>query len=112
MVIGGTFWKAYREQTHATPEKQQTEPDRTPAGLDPALFQVRPPIDLSNPLLRTLAAGLGPAYIRVSGTWANTTYFHESSAAAPSGSCPTQGSTATADLLRGLGDAVAARGPT
>src|SRR5438309_3768663 len=49
-----------------------------PAGLDPNLFQYRPPIDLSNPRLRKLAAALGPAYVRVSGTWANSVYFQNS----------------------------------
>src|SRR5205807_1608567 len=49
-----------------------------PAGLDPNLFQYRPPIDLSNSRLRKLATALGPAYIRVSGTWANSVYFHNS----------------------------------
>ena len=39
------------------------------------LYQYRPPIDLDNARLRKLAAALGPAYVRVSGTWANTTYF-------------------------------------
>jgi hypothetical protein len=43
--------------------------------MDPALYRQRPPIDLTNPRLRKLAAALGPAYVRVSGTWANTTYF-------------------------------------
>src|SRR6185295_19661958 len=38
----------------------------------------RPPIDLRNQRLLTLAAALGPAYMRVSGTWANSTYFHDS----------------------------------
>jgi hypothetical protein len=33
--------------------------------------------------LRKLAAALGPAYIRVSGTWANTVYFQDSDAPAP-----------------------------
>ena len=47
----------------------------TPAGMNPGLYQYRPPIDLTNARLRKLAAALGPAYVRVSGTWANTTYF-------------------------------------
>jgi hypothetical protein len=34
-----------------------------------------PPVDLYNKKLRTLATELGPMYVRVSGTWANTTYF-------------------------------------
>ena len=54
-----------------------------PAGMDPNLYQQRPPIDLTNPRLRKLAAALGPAYVRVSGTWANTAYFHNSDQPAP-----------------------------
>ena len=45
------------------------------------MYQYRPPIDLTNPRLRKLAAALGPAYMRV--TWANTTYFHDSEEPAP-----------------------------
>ena len=47
----------------------------TPEGIDARLFQYRPPIDLANPRLRMLAKALGPSYVRVSGTWANTTFF-------------------------------------
>jgi hypothetical protein len=46
--------------------------------MDSSLFAYRPPIDLGNARLRKLAAALGPAYVRVSGTWANTTYFADS----------------------------------
>src|SRR3954447_26927065 len=52
------------------------------------LSQYRPPIALGNARLRRLAAALGPAYVRVSGTWANTTYFSASEpppAAPPAG---------------------------
>ena len=42
------------------------------------LFQYRSPIDLNNNRLRKLAAALAPAYLRVSGTWANSTYFSDS----------------------------------
>ncbi|MGH2345359.1 MAG: hypothetical protein ACRDG4_09050, partial [Chloroflexota bacterium] len=66
---------------HAQPAAAQA--GSTPAGMDPALFQSRPPIDLTQIRLRKLAAALGPAYMRVSGTWANTTYFHDSDAPAP-----------------------------
>lgn len=65
-VTGGRFWKPYG-----------AKPD-TPAGMNPDLYQYRPPIDLRVARLRKLAAALGPAYLRVSGTWANTTYFPES----------------------------------
>src|SRR5436309_9416902 len=56
--------------------KAQAEP--TPAGMDPNLYEYRAPIDLANPRLRKLAAALGPAYVRVSGTWANSVYFTNS----------------------------------
>ena len=48
------------------------------AGQDRAMFEARSPIDLTNTRLRKLTAALGPAYLRVSGTWANTVYFHDS----------------------------------
>jgi len=54
-----------------------------PARMSPDLYQYRRPIDLSNARLRTLAATLGPAYVRVSGTWANTTCFQDSDKPAP-----------------------------
>lgn len=54
-VTGGTFWRPY---------------DATGEGrVD------RPPIDLASPKLRNLAKALGPAYIRVSGSWATDTWF-------------------------------------
>jgi hypothetical protein len=54
-----------------------------PTGMTADLYQYRPPIDLSKARLRKLAAALGPAYVRVSGTWANTTYFQNSDKPAP-----------------------------
>jgi hypothetical protein len=62
-VTGGPFWKPYG----------------TPAGnAHPGLFSERMPKDLGNPRLRNLAAALSPAFMRVSGSWANATYFAES----------------------------------
>jgi heparanase 1 len=72
-ITGGRFWKPYRSKP--TDESAPTAGPNIPQGMDAHLFQYRPPIDLTNPRLRTLAAALGPAYVRVSGTWANTTYF-------------------------------------
>jgi len=62
-VTGGRFWKPY-----------------SASRFDPHsdLFEYRRPIDLGSPLLRKLAATLAPAYMRVSGTWANATYFADS----------------------------------
>jgi hypothetical protein len=49
--------------------------------MDANLYAYRPPVDLSKGKLRRLAAALGPAYVRVSGTWANTMYFAETGSA-------------------------------
>ncbi len=68
-VTGGKFWKPYAGARQR---------DRSPSnGASDAtdLHAYRSPIDLSNPKLRKLALALGPAYLRVSGTWANSTYF-------------------------------------
>jgi len=83
-VTGGRFWKPYREIS-ATQKAQTTaqESGATPTGMDPSLYQYRPPIDLSHSRIRKLAAALGPAYVRVSGTWANTVYFHDSDRPTP-----------------------------
>ena len=71
-VTGGMFWKPYasNDRTGGALDKSGV-----PAGMDADLYEYLPPIDLSNGKLRKLAAALGPAYVRVSGTWANTTYF-------------------------------------
>jgi len=83
-VIGGRFWKPYGSTTNES-KAQEPAPQAgfAPAGLYPNLYQYRAPIDLSNPRLRKLAAALSPAYVRVSGTWANSAYFQDSENAAP-----------------------------
>jgi hypothetical protein len=65
-VTGGRFWKPYG-------------PNTSDAHSD--LYEYRKPIDLTNSRLRRLAAALAPAYMRVSGTWANATYFADSDTA-------------------------------
>jgi heparanase len=81
-VTGGRFWRPYRPELDQLLAKgregRPPSSNDTPSGMNPALYQYRAPIDLSNSRLRTLARALGPAYVRVSGTWANTTYFPES----------------------------------
>jgi hypothetical protein len=42
------------------------------------LFAKRSPIDLADARLRRFASALSPAYLRVSSTWANTTFFADS----------------------------------
>jgi len=77
-VTGGRFWKPYSADTAPTELAKAATPKASPtAGLDPNLFEYRPPIDLTNARLRNLAKALGPAYVRVSGSWANRTYFQD-----------------------------------
>jgi heparanase len=78
-VTGGNFWKPYRSRSSgAAPTRKTAQSSSTPTGMNPDMYQYRPPIDLSNRELRKLAAALGPAYVRVSGTWANSVYFADS----------------------------------
>src|SRR5580700_10748612 len=82
-VIGGRFWKPYGSTTNESKAQDSaSQAGFAPAGIDPNLYQFRAPIDLSNPRLRKLAAALSPAYVRVSGTWANSAYFQDSENAA------------------------------
>ena len=67
-VTGGTFWKPYAARTNAP---------------DAGLFSERRPKNLDDAQLRSLAAALAPAFVRISGTWANTTYFAETDDAPP-----------------------------
>jgi hypothetical protein len=80
-VTGGQFWAPY---------------DAGDARI------VREPIDLGSERLRNLARGLGPAYIRVSGTWANSTFFDVDGT---SGGVPPQGfgGVLTTDQWKGVG---------
>ena len=64
-VTGGRFWKPY-----GTTDTQ--------GGATTERFAQRAPIDLGDVRLRRLAAALSPAYLRVSGTWANSTFFADS----------------------------------
>ncbi len=66
-VIGGDFWIPYSliDSVRKTTNK---------TGFAALKWKINP-INLYDPKLRNLAAGLGPTYVRVSGTWANAVYF-------------------------------------
>ena len=88
-VTGGKFWKPYGPQLEAILMQAKSavaaaSASDTPPGMDARLYEYRPPIDLGNVRLRKLASALAPAYVRVSGTWANTTYFPDSDGASDS----------------------------
>jgi len=78
-VTGGRFWAPYKQSSSAPADTAQP----TPGGMPASLYRYRPPIDLANSRLRKLASALGPAYMRVSGTWANSTFFQDSNDPAP-----------------------------
>ena len=58
-VTGGRFWRPFGS-----------------TGTD--MHEYRPPMDLTDRKLQQLARGLAPAYVRISGTWANATWFADS----------------------------------
>ena len=72
-VTGGTFWKAY---TAAQVDGTENFPliQNWLTAMD-KLQQWYDPIDTTHPRLIKLAKDLGPAWVRVSGTWANKTYY-------------------------------------
>lgn len=112
-VIGGRFWKPYHSEARRNVEENDTtasRPPDTPAGMDPSLYQYRPPIDLTDPRLRRLAAALGPAYVRVSGTWAHTVYFHDSDEPPPTTPPDGFGGVLTRQQWKGVIDFVEAVG--
>ena len=72
-VTGGTFWKAYTDaQVDGTEDFPMIQDWLHEMGK---LQQWYDPIDTTNPRLIKLAKDLGPAWVRVSGTWANKTYY-------------------------------------
>ncbi|WP_407154345.1 hypothetical protein [Bradyrhizobium sp. STM 3557] len=80
-IIGGEFWRPYGPEGKI--ENLPAAPPGKHAGNDSSLFQVFPPLDTANPRLWKLAAALGPAYVRISGTWANSVYFHDADTPPP-----------------------------
>ena len=76
-VTGGTFWKAYTPGQIAGTEPFIVQPSKDGGitSLYKDLMQVYPPINLYDKKLRKLTKELGPAWCRVSGTWATKTYY-------------------------------------
>jgi hypothetical protein len=102
-VTGGRFWAPYKKGTDAATADNAANKLAVP-GIDPSAFRMRPPIDLASPRLRKLAAALGPAYVRVSGTWANSTFFQDSDGPAPAAPPAGFGSVLTRQAWRGAID--------
>lgn len=76
-VTGGTFWKPYTPgQIAGTEEFPQIKSfaDFSFEGAN-TLMEEFPPANLYNERLRKLAKEIGPAWVRVSGSWATDTYY-------------------------------------
>lgn len=74
-IVGGRFWAPYpKPGAIAEPENREQSGG---LALEANLFRQRPPADLANRRLRNMARALGPAYIRVSGSWANAVFFQD-----------------------------------
>jgi len=67
-VLGGEFWRPYKTMD-SLPTSSFDFSNRN------QMFRKLPPINLAGKRLMNLAKALAPAYIRVSGSWANTVYF-------------------------------------
>ena len=74
-VTGGTFWKAYTPGQIAGTEEFKVTGELTDFTSMADLMQYYPPINLYDEKLRRYAKELGPAWIRVSGSWATKTYY-------------------------------------
>lgn len=73
-VVGGRFWAPYAKGGEGSPGEIARPQSNV---YSSTAFRKRDPVDLRNRRLRTLARALGPAYMRVSGTWANSVYFRD-----------------------------------
>ena len=68
-VIGGDFWIPYNLVDSVRKNSNRK-------GFAALKWPI-PPINLYEKKIRMLASALGPIYVRVSGTWANTIYFQD-----------------------------------
>ncbi len=75
-VTGGTFWKSYTdEQIDGTESFSIEGLDMDNLTGENSLMERFPPINLYDKKLISLTNEIGPAWIRVSGTWATKTYY-------------------------------------
>ena len=75
-VTGGTFWKAYTPgQIAGTEPFVVKNPFLGNATASNDLMQYYDPINLYDEKLRKLAKEIGPAWVRVSGSWSTKTYY-------------------------------------
>lgn len=86
-VVGGEFWRPYKTMD-SLPTDAGAETNYDISQKNPALYRKLSPVNLADKRLLNLAKGLAPAYVRMSGTWQNATYFQDNdkpAAKAPAG---------------------------
>jgi heparanase 1 len=74
-VAGGQFWKPYHLMDSLPSISASSTYDVSQK--NDQLYRQLAPINLADKRLMNLAKGLAPAYVRVSGTWANAIYFQD-----------------------------------
>lgn len=85
-VVGGRFWKPYKLMD-SLPSAEAASGYDISQNND-QMYRKISEVNLADKRLLNLAKGLAPAYVRVSGTWANATYFQDDdkpAAKAPAG---------------------------
>ena len=75
-VVGGEFWRPYK-----TMDSLPSSAKAFDFSNRDQMFRKLPPANLSDKRLMNLAKGLAPAYVRVSGSWANAVYFQNNDSA-------------------------------
>src|SRR5579875_3648278 len=74
-VVGGEFWKPYKLMDSLPSSNAATNYDVSQKNEQ--MYRKLSPVNLADKRLLVLAAALAPAYVRVSGTWANAIYFQD-----------------------------------
>lgn len=74
-LVGGEFWRPYRLMDSLPATRAQ--PTYDILTKQERMYRKMDPVQLGDERLRTLARGLAPAYVRVSGTWANAIHFQD-----------------------------------
>ena len=74
-VVGGQFWRPYHLMDSLPSLASGSTYDVSKRNNQ--MYRQLSPIDLTDKKLMNLAKGLAPAYVRVSGTWANAIYFQD-----------------------------------
>src|SRR3954447_9647651 len=74
-IVGGEFWRPYKSMDSLPSSNAASSYDVSQKNEQ--MYRKLPPINLADKKLLNLAKGLAPAYVRVSGTWANGIYFQD-----------------------------------